>query len=301
MEESGLLKSVCLRKNGRVVTITPSHGLSTSCPELDKKVDLPHDQMVLSFPRKYSAPVVGETKNLLLSSCTSLTNLRTPCPEATPSPPPPRINQPPREKLRKHVTKSLLPNKPLFHMKKQKAPPRLNAKEVEKLTPMKSRRPPELDLSVSNLEEMKKPPRNRKLSCDLPSLSPSPNKNRGRKLSCDLTTPYSQSTKQSHKSFLFSFSKIFSGGRRGSKPVIVKEGGYMSDESADSAGASPVCVVVSSTGDGRRRKGVIELETVDGPSGGKNKLSPYNKLLAKSMELVSDVCVGGWVELCVCV
>ncbi len=78
-------------------------------------------------------------------------------------------------------------------------------------------------------------------------------------------------------------------GRRGSK---LEKGGYTSDDSTDSAGASPVCIVVSSTGDARRRKGVVELETVDGPSG-KNKLSSYNKLLGKSMELVSDVC-GGW-------
>ena len=64
----------------------------------------------------------------------------------------------------------------------------------------------------------------------------------------------------------------------------------MSDDSADSAGPSPVCIVVSCTGDEGQRVSA-DLESVDG-LGEKKRAAPYNKVLGKSMELVSEcVCV----------
>ena len=57
----------------------------------------------------------------------------------------------------------------------------------------------------------------------------------------------------------------------------------------DSVGPFPVRIVVSCTGEElTKRQVAVDLEGVDSPAG-KRKLSPYSKLLGKSMELVSGL------------
>ncbi len=277
MEKSELAEDVCVRKEGRTVTITPSYRLSpsTSCPALDEEVPFP-----VFFPRKQSAPAVGAAD---LARLTSLTNGPPSCPIVSP-----QIKSH-HTKLKKH-TKALLPSKPLIGKKmKQKA-------EWPFSSRMDQKRPSELILSESNFNIGNKK-RDRKLSCDLSPYSESRSSlyPRARKLSCDLTISPS-SGKQSCKSFLLSLVKLpFGGGRRGSKPTITEECDGNSSDSAESPGPSPVSIFVSSAGSEQRRRGIVDLESIDGPAD-KNKLSTYNKLLGKSMELVSHSvrgCVRG--------
>jgi len=222
---------------------------STSLPDIDNELNF------AKYKRKQSAPTTG-----LLSTISTATDLGPsvgPC--ATPVKP-----RTLSKKFRKHA-KMLLPNKPAFFKKIEPL-----GEETRPSTPI---RPSELNI-FSSLPNMKKRGRDRKFSYDLES-SPIRTTPTGRKFSCDLSpeTPLSPASKANNrKSFLFSFSKMF---HRGSK----------SPSSDDSPGVSPVSIVVSHTGDERRRA-VVDFESLDSGSE-KSKLSSYNKLIGKSMELVS--------------
>ncbi len=274
MEKSETSELECVRKKGRTVIITSSYHLSpsTSCPALDE-VSFP-----VFVPRKHSAPIVGAAD---VARCTSLTSVPS-CRSVTP-----QIKSH-HKKPKKH-TKALLPNKPLFN-KKLKSPSQ--KAEQPSLPGILPKWPLELNLSESKLSRKK---RDRKFSCDLSPVSPGSISLQTRKLSCDLTQSC-PTGKQRRKSFFFSLVKLpFSRGRRGSEPAIVEECDSDDDESPS---PSPVSIFVSPAGSDQRRRGIIDLDSIDGQSN-KNKLSTYNKLLGKSMELVSySMCV--MVYACIC-